>query len=414
MQATEVFTPRGEPNVTYVGDHLIDKAKRLRQDLSAGPCVVSLSGPSKSGKTVFIEKTLGRGNLVKVHGAGVRSAQDLWLKVLDLIGTPTKSVETIEKSSSSTRQGKVRLGISLIAGEASDLSASGSRQTQASERATDYFALLVREIHKTNLIVFIDDFHYIDRAAQNEIAKQIKEGIEGGVQFVCVSVPYRSDDVLLANSDLRGRAYKVDFEYWKTSDLVKIGQSGFSALNLSISPQMIDALASEAAGSPQLMQTLCLNLCFELDCTVRFTNPESIAWDRNMFKKVCVDAIASLDYSSTVDAMKLGPKTRGRDRKSYTVKGTSEVVDVYPLILRAIAYDPPTLTMRSNDITSRIQQLCASESPGTSSILPSCSHIVQIANESQSSQVIEWDPERDLLEIRDPYLLFFLRWGRWK
>ncbi|MEK9953069.1 MAG: hypothetical protein VW687_13045, partial [Curvibacter sp.] len=64
MRANEVFTPKGEPGVTYVDDHLIEKGKRLLQDLSAGPCVVSLSGPSKSGKTVFIEKTLGRDNLI--------------------------------------------------------------------------------------------------------------------------------------------------------------------------------------------------------------------------------------------------------------------------------------------------------------------------------------------------------------
>jgi hypothetical protein len=83
------------------------------QDLSAGPCVVSLSGPSKSGKTVFIEKILGRDNLIKVNGAGVKSPEALWLKIFAVIGTPTKVVETTEKNNTSSFAGKVEGSVPL-------------------------------------------------------------------------------------------------------------------------------------------------------------------------------------------------------------------------------------------------------------------------------------------------------------
>ena len=222
MRATDVFTPKGEPSVTYVDDHLVDKGKRLREDLSAGPCVVSLSGPSKSGKTVFIEKTLGRDNLIKVNGAGVKSAEALWLKVFAVIGTPIRVIETTEKNNTSAFGTKVAVGVPIVAKcEVSSLGTWGSKKAAALETAVDYVALLIKDLGNTEYVVFVDDFHYIDAAVQQEIAEQIKEGIEGKVQFVCASVPYRSDDVLLGNADLRGRAYKVDFKYWALAELAK-------------------------------------------------------------------------------------------------------------------------------------------------------------------------------------------------
>jgi hypothetical protein len=59
MKATQVFTPGKLPDVTYVDDHLHGQSKLLNDALDAGATVVSLSGPSKSGKTTFVEKVLG-------------------------------------------------------------------------------------------------------------------------------------------------------------------------------------------------------------------------------------------------------------------------------------------------------------------------------------------------------------------
>lgn len=415
MKASEVFTPKGEPSVTYVDDHLIDKGHRLLQDLSAGPCVVSLSGPSKSGKTVFIEKILGRDNLIKVNGAGVKSPEALWLKVFAVIGTPIKIIETTEKNNTFTFAGKVEGSVPLIAkGELSTTGTLGSNKAEATETAIDFVALLVKKLGKTGRIIFIDDFHYINAEVQQDIAQQIKEGIEGKVQFVCASVPYRSDDVLLANADLRGRAYKVDFEYWAQAELAKIAQTGFEAMNLKIPNAIIDSLAIEAAGSPQLMQTLCLNFCFDAGYELRPNVQVEIAAKTNLIEKVCRRTTENNDYSSTVAVMKDGPKIRGRDRKSYVLQSNNAAMDVYPLILRGIACDPPKLTLKANELVARVQNLCSGDQPGSGSIINSCSHIVAIANEAEGRQVIEWDAERDLLDIRDPYLFFFLRWGQWK
>lgn len=101
MKATQVFTPGKEPEVTYIDDHLQGHARVLRDALEAGAAIISLSGPSKSGKTVFIEKIIGQEALIPVTGAGVTSSKVLWDRVFHFIGTPTtKSTTTTEAKES--------------------------------------------------------------------------------------------------------------------------------------------------------------------------------------------------------------------------------------------------------------------------------------------------------------------------
>ena len=295
---------------------------------------------------------------------------------------------------------------------AGEVSASGKwseSSSEQTERAVDYLQLLIRELANTGSVVFIDDFHYIPKAVQVEVSNQIKEAIRNNVIFVVASVPYHSDDAVRANPDLRGRTIKLDFDYWKPDELVKIANRGFAALGGNASPAYIHALASEAAGSPQLMQSLCLTTCFEND--LRETQAsKNLASDREAIAKVCTRTASMTDYSSTVAKMKEGPRTRGQGRTSHHLKDGS-VSDVYPLILRAVALDPPELTLRYPNLQQRIRALCPGEQPSGSSVTGACSHIASIGNESENRTIIEWDEAHDVLDIRDPYLLFFLRWG---
>ncbi|MFM4786523.1 hypothetical protein ACEUCV_21315 [Aeromonas veronii] len=232
--------------------------------------LISISGPSKSGKTVFVEQILGREFLIQVTGAGVRKSEDIWTRVFDIIGTPISSSRTTGMSSSNNINGKVsgEAGIPLIVKGKGEVAVGTTRNSTTSDSETysiDYLQLLIGEVGNTDFIVFIDDFHYIPRDVQSEIAKQIKEAMRQGCKFICASVPYHSDDVIRSNPDLRGRIFSIDFDYWGEDVLRKIAYKGFDKLNISESSAMVEKLASEAAGSPQLMQYLCLNSCFELN-----------------------------------------------------------------------------------------------------------------------------------------------------
>lgn len=413
MRAVEVFTPGKYPEVTYIDDHLKERERILHDALEMGAAVISLSGPSKSGKTVFIEKNIGKDRLIQVTGAGVDTSSKLWGRVFDIIGTPIGRKETTNESFQGGITGKLTAEAGFLVSGKGEVGANGTWSnggSQQNDYAIDYLQLLIRELADTEFVIFIDDFHYIPYAVQVELANQIKEAVRNGVRFVCASVPYHSDDAIRANPDLRGRTVKLDFNYWDQKELAKIALRGFPELNMVVSAAFIDALASEAAGSPQLMQALCLNTCFEADVRTRSEKAIQVSSSVNIIEKVCSRTALVADYSSTVEKMKEGPKTRGQDRKSHLLKDGT-VSDVYPLVVKAIAADPPELTIRYPNLQIRVQRLCGDGMPSGSSMTGACSHMASIANESENRNVIEWDGENDVLDIRDPYLLFYLRWA---
>jgi hypothetical protein len=98
MNTKGVFTPGSFPTVTFVGDHLIEKQRILRDALDMGNAVIALSGPSKSGKTVLVEKVVGKDNLIHVTGSGVDTPNKLWERVFDLTGAPVEITTTEEKA----------------------------------------------------------------------------------------------------------------------------------------------------------------------------------------------------------------------------------------------------------------------------------------------------------------------------
>jgi hypothetical protein len=403
------------PTITFVGDHLIEKQRVLREALESGDAVIALSGPSKSGKTVLVEREVGKEKLIHVTGSGVDTPGKLWERVFDQLGASVEIKTTEERGSqeklTSSIGGDALAFKGLVQGELFNV----KRDAVTRSKSIDHLQLLIRDMKGTDKILFIDDFHYISREAQVLLAQQIKEAIRQGVIIICASVPYHSDDVLRANPDFRGRIVTIDVDYWQPSVLRKIAEKGFNALHSSVSETFISALVGEAAGSPQLMQALCLNACLGANLKQRSDSEFPLPEDRDFFRRVCARTAMSADYSSTVEKMKDGPKTRGTERKQYRLKNGDQA-DVYPIVLRAASQDPPTLTHRYKQLGERISQICQGDEPSGSSVIGACEHIASIANSFTNAEVIviEWDPENDVLDIRDPYLMFYLRWSEFE
>ena len=72
MRATEIFIPGSFPTETYIQRSDEDYEKSLRDAISMDGMVTSLSGPSKSGKTVLVEKVVGRDCLISISGARIK------------------------------------------------------------------------------------------------------------------------------------------------------------------------------------------------------------------------------------------------------------------------------------------------------------------------------------------------------
>lgn len=415
-KARNVFVPGAFPEHTYVersGERL---EQLLRDALDTPGQLVSLSGPSKSGKTVLVEKVVGRDDLIQLSGAGIRGADDVWTRVLDWMNVPHSSsvAHSVEGAIGSELTGKATVGIPLLA--RGETSATGSLELTGGQERTSVrerrgLSQVVKEIAGSSYVVLIDDFHYMERATQEEVARSLKEAIRLGVKVVTAAVRHRGDDVVRALPELRGRVFALDLTYWHPKELREIADRGFALLNAQLPQTAIDTFVEESAGSPQLMQSLCLQSCFFLSLREGGLFECSPPVAPRDLREILEQTSARTDFRSLVDVLETGPKTRGTERKTFAFTDGSKG-DVYRCVLKAIAADPPLLTFPYGDLLARTVAVCDGESPVGSSVTTTCVQLSKLAREKlPNERAIDWDEQKQILDIPDPYLLFYLRWS---
>jgi len=208
-KVTEVFTPADQPTHTYVdrSDHrLVD---RVRNAFDTPNMIVSVSGPSKTGKTVLIKRCVDADLMIPLFGAAIGSVDDFWRALFAWIEIPEEEVSNASKGWGAGVDAAVSAeGGIILAKVKADLKTNYGRTGGSSvqkTKAIDPFQSIVNEISGSEFVVFIDDFHYINEDVQVEIARIIKSLAERGVKICVASVPHRSDDVVRANQELKGR-----------------------------------------------------------------------------------------------------------------------------------------------------------------------------------------------------------------
>jgi hypothetical protein len=188
--------------------------------------------------------------------------------------------------------------------------------------------------------------------------------------------------------------------------LEQIAYRGFCELNADIAPSIVNKLTAEAFGSPQLMQAICLNFCFEY--AIRETLPEHRRVEANFvtLQSVLERTSTLTDFSSMMAALHSGPRQRGLERKVFAFTDGSKG-DVYRCVLLAMKADPPRLSFPYDEMLKRTRAVSKGESPVGSSVAQALMQMDKLAATVQEARVIEWD--EDVLDIVEPYFLFFLR-----
>ncbi len=407
-----VFTPNDQPTISYVSRSSRKLEIDLQDYLQTKNIVVSVSGPSKTGKTVLLRSVLDTDYVISLNGAAIRSLSDLWEQTLNWMELPTSS--TTSTSSSSGISGGVsgggEAGIPLVAKGKANANINlkeGRSTTRSSKDAENKFQQIVNEIANSEFVIFIDDFHYIPEDAQIEIAKVIKALAENGVKIVTASVPHRSEDVVRANPELRGRLAGIDIPEWSQDELCQIGKLGFCALNCSIPHATLRKLADEAHGSPQLMQSICYNFAREVGARETAKELFHPKLTSHTISDVLEQTSNFANSAKLIRTLHSGPKVKGQPRMQYTfTDGTTG--DIYRAILLAISIDPVSRNFTYDEMYNRIKSICVDNSPTGQSISQSLSYMVGlIENQGISNTSLEWDEAT--LHIVDPYLAFYLR-----
>ena len=415
----EVFRPKAMPSYTYVnriasGDGVTYEAK-LKKALSSTGSLISITGASKTGKTVLVRKVIHEEKIVDISGSQIQTQDDFWGQIAEKLEVPNEwqteqhSQEATGAKNTAGMQGGVFSFLSArFSGEVSSEQTEG---TNISRKIVRNRSLIVKTLIQGKFVLVIDDFHYIRPEIQQYISRTLKAELFNGLSAILISLPHRADDAIRRNPDLIGRTIFIDMGVWSMEDLKAIAQKGFSLLGMRVGEADIEKLAEESALSPQLMQENCLNLAYRLEdgrgCEAAYATVE----------KAFADTAENYQhYYDTVQKVLEGPAKGRTRRKQYRLADGGVTCDIYALLLLSISASPPQLRFSLDEIKERMSALLMEEETlptrlSLSNIVKHMEKIIQGAIPGLDS--VEW--ARNMFHILDPFFLFYLRWcGDWK
>jgi hypothetical protein len=364
-----VFVTDAFPKYTYVAAEEGKIEKQLKDGLEIQNKIVSIVGPSKCGKTTLCDQIFGteRGTQkLLATGDSFDTADQFWANIY----------EQLDKN-----------------------------DTFSSEFSFASRDQMVRAVAESQLPVIIDDFHYIDSDVQRKLCQQMKNAAAQGIRFIVLNPPQRGDDPVRNNPDLAGRFYSVNVNFWEEGGLREIAVIGFQKLGVKVSNDIIDVLSRECLGSPQIMQTLCLELGREYLNEDRALENQCIDISRFEWNRIRQRAVQSYDNTTLYDKVRNGPPRHGQARTVYKLRNGQEG-DLYDVITFALASDPPFLSIRLDDLKKRASAfLPANAQPN---YIAGLEQINALVDES-AHLPLEWDEEKRTINILDPHFYFFLR-----
>ncbi|WP_139491488.1 ATP-binding protein [Brevibacillus dissolubilis] len=399
LRSNEVFKPGAFPQHTYVSrmsaDFPVTYEFRLEQALQTVGFLTSIIGPSKTGKTVLCEKVIGLDKMISLTGNDFKNSTNFWLTIANKVGLSLVG----EQTETNSMQGKGMAGVT----ESKSSSITEKYQT-GKDRVIDFFK-------EHDLVLVLDDFHTAPEEMQFDMAYQLKDAIRKEFKAIVISLPHRADDAIRKNPDLSGRLSLINIEPWQEAALKEIATTGFKALAVEITDEMANQLARESILSPQLMQSICLNLALLLHVDKdKDEQPHEITDKAQLELAYRVTSI-NFPYDDVVKKLTAGPPTRGQKRKTYELPSGNQA-DIYHLIMRAIALDPPIISITIDELKKRIDLLFEekTDKPDRKKIKDAIEQVQGIISDSDVFyQVFEWKDEQ--IYILDPIFLFYLRWG---
>lgn len=425
----DVFVPGAFPQYSYVSrvfhrprtQKPFNPEEDIKKALKQSGMIAQVVGPSKSGKTRAVENCVGMTSMILIAGSQITESVPLWDIVLRVLHESSEVEVAQAKGSMLGGEVKASAGMSvaMLAKAEAEASAKYERTTEQTETATyavDPFQVATSQLKAKKKVLFIDDFHTIPEPLQPTVASQLKAAAQVGVKICLAEVPHHSDSTISALPDLTGRVQKTEFQYWSPTDLAAIGANGFRELNVVLSPATLEALALESAGSPQLMQLICLNVAEFLEVETKLGDLTTFQLDISQIRQVLVSTHATVDRDRIFSLLDRGPDERGRKRNRYPVAGINEG-DNYEIALAAISLSPPAASLNwtssGDNLTKRIDKVCkdTSNKPAKEQIIRALEQMQTLAEKHMPRQpIIEWS-ESTGLHILDPYFLFHLRWS---
>jgi hypothetical protein len=411
-QLNDVFVPGGLPQFTYVTRTELEG--QVTSAFGTLCKILTVTGPTKSGKTVLVRKVLGSLKHVWLDGGRIRNTDEFWDEVCGQLTVSQSLSHTISEASSREMQTELEAEVGVVVAKtrARVVPKSVTNESQALTRtmaiSSRHEALTAL---KTNRIpIVIDDFHYLKRDVQGQIARIFKPLVFDGVPVIFLAIPHRRFDAVKVEQEMNGRIESVRVPHWDIDELTQIAQLGFPLLNVEPAMATSRRLAKESNGSPHLMQEFCKKICVisKISATTEDTQHIAAEFDHTkIFQSVARDLGKNI-----FERLARGPAI-GRDRKLLTLRDTHRI-DVYGLVLLALtdvatSGDPiPYEKLRAS-----IRELLQDAVPTAQEITRVLKQMAKISASDESSiPVIDYEDDVRQIHITDPFFAFVLKWGR--
>ncbi|WP_320982748.1 hypothetical protein [Bacteroides sp.] len=411
MRAADVFIAGGMPRVTYNPRNDLKLEDTLKDYMDNGYKLISVTGPTKSGKTVLVNKVISTDNCISISGGSITQDSDFWNIILDELEVFIPDSQTVAELSKETTTATVSTGLNILGFGAKAGLAGGDEEERTKghsfKRPTSLKQRAIKALEEKLPVIIIDDFHYIQQSVQQQIIRAIKQPIFNGLRVIIIAVPHRAYDALKVETEMTGRVTQLSIKLWEPEELKQIAYSGFKELNVSCSDEIISMFAKESFGSPNLMQEFCLRLCkknniFETQEEIK----ELVLSNENEFFE---DVVNSVTSKVAFERLAKGPRQRA-DRIQRKLK-SGEIVDIYSAILHAIAETGPSTVITYEELRKSLRSVMQDDLPKGNEITRVLSKMDEIAKTLQGEPVIDWDKDDTRLFISDPYFAFYLKWA---
>ncbi len=361
-----VFVAGRLPTVTYNPRERLGLEPQLQEYLEDRGALLSVSGPTKTGKTTLLRSVAASG--IWLSGGAVASKEEFWRSVGEIL---------YEDSDEAARQSVGNIRRSLL---------------------------------ESDRCLVVDDFHYIDQKVQLEIVRSLKDLVFDGLPAIVASVPHRAYDAVRVEKEMTGRVTHLSISPWDDDDLLSIAKKGFAALNLADdNSDLARRLSQESFSSPHLMQQFCKRLCRENGIARAASDPFTLAPPKSwidFFSQSATDT-----SKAAFDLLAQGPRRRTDRLQRELADGRT--VDIYGAVLEAIANTGPSLSIGYDQLRASLREVLANEVPQRHEVTRVLDQMTKIAKEDiEGEPVVDYDEGLSTLHVSDPYFAFYLRWGQ--
>jgi hypothetical protein len=412
MRYSEVFVPGGFPRHTYNPRATLKLEERL-SEVAENLCkLTTVTGHTKSGKTVLVRSMYPPEKSIWIDGGSVSEEEDFWSTIVDQLEL-YQNAEEGQSQLKSSQFGTEASGQAhfLIAKGEAKVSAilGGSREKSKSAlREVTSRITAIAGLRDAKLPVVIDDFHYLPRDLQGSLVRALKAPIFDGLPVILIAIPHRRYDSLKVEKEMTGRLHPVEIPLWKPDELAFIPKTGFPLLKSNVLENAIQSFVDESIGSPHLMQDFCRALCRKFGVKTD-EDGQTIQPSQGDLREVFAE-VADTIGRPIFEKLARGPRQRA-DRIVRKLNNGTEV-DIYGMVLHALAHIRPSLvTLEYEQLRAALRDI-AKDPPQLHEVARVLKHMATIAASDESSTpVIDFEEEEKVLHITDPFFAFYLRWG---